>query len=198
METIQYNSKDYALANRRDQYLYDKVIQYLTPKENEMILEIGCGRGFLTRRIQSIAKETIGIDINPEAISNGVAFNLKVMDAVKLDFPDESFDKIYSCHTIEHVPDTKKLFREMERVLKPGGKVLLVYPFEIIRGIGAMGASWVIFKNPFYCRKIHLYKFNPREIKRIIQDSKLEHIESHFSLFKSPQYFTILKKNESS
>ena len=197
MERIMiYNSKYYALINSGDSYLLRKVIQYLDPQPTDKILEIGCGRGFFTKKIQSLSRLTIGIDINPEAIAKGVAANLKVMDATKLDFPSEFFDKIYSCHTIEHIPDLDRFFREIERVLKPGGRLLLVYPWELIRGMGAIGASLIIFKHPFCCRKIHLHKFNPKKIQAIAANYQFRHIESHFSLLTTPQYFTILEKNK--
>lgn len=189
-----YNSKRYALINKGDNHLFKKVVEYLKPQLKDRILEIGCGRGFLTRRMQALAKDTMGIDINPEAVSAGVVPSLRVMDATKLEFPSESFDKIYSCHTIEHIPNLGKLFQEIERVLKPGGKILLVYPWELIRGMGAIGSSIIIFKNPFFCRRIHLHKLNPKKIKEIIKNYKLKHIESHFSLFRTPQYFTLLRK----
>lgn len=189
-----YNSKRYALVNKGDNHLFKMVVKYLKPKPRDKILEIGCGRGFLTKKMQSLAKDTIGIDINPEAISFGVTSSLKVMDATKLGFPINSFDKIYSCHTIEHIPDLEKLFKEVERVLKPKGRALLVYPWELVRGIGAIGASTIIFKNPFLCRRIHLHKLNPKKIEKIISKFKLRCIESHFSLFKFPQYFTLLEK----
>lgn len=191
---MQYTSKQYALINKGDDRLFKKVVKYLNPQLDDKILEIGCGRGFFSKKMKSFSKSVIGIDVNPEAISHAVTSNIELMDATKMNFPRENFDKIYSCHTIEHISDTKKLFSEIERVLKPGGKVFLVYPCELIRGVGAIGASFVIFKNPFSCRKIHLHKFNPQKIKKITKNSRLEHIESHFSFFKTLQYFTVLRK----
>ena len=192
-----YDSKYYALVNRGDKYLLRKVIQYLDPQPTDKILEIGCGRGFFTKKIQSLTKLTIGIDINPKAIAKGVTDNLKVMDATHLNFPSEFFDKIYSCHTIEHIPDLNRFFQEIERVLKSGGRLLLVYPWELIRGMGAIGSSLIIFKHPFYCRKIHLHKLNPEKVQALAANCQFRHIESHFSFFTTPQYFTILEKIKS-
>ena len=52
-----------------------------------------------------------------------------------LPFADESFDKIYSFHVIEHIQNLGRVFAEIDRVLPPGGRVLLVYPAEPIRGL---------------------------------------------------------------
>jgi ubiquinone/menaquinone biosynthesis C-methylase UbiE len=192
---MKYKSKDYALANIKDDLLAKRVLEHLNPKSTDNILEIGCGRGFLTKKTQEICLSAIGIDVNPETINNGVAKNLKVMDATKLDFPSDSFDKVYSCHTIEHVPDLKGFFKEAERVLKPGGKMILVYPFEIIRGISAIGSSLVIFKHPFCCRKIHIHNLNPKKVRDILKETKLKHVESKFYLLKTPHFLTVLEKS---
>ena len=49
----------------------------------------------------------------------------KVMDANKLDFPDDSFDTVVSTEMLEHDPAPWLTFAEIRRVLKPGGKLLL-------------------------------------------------------------------------
>lgn len=191
---MDYTSRAYALMNKDDKRHVKEIQQFLDPRREDKILEIGCGRGFLTKRVQEITPHTYGVDVNPEAIANGVTENLSVMDAQNLEFEDSSFDKIYSYHTIEHVPDPEKTLREIERVLRPGGKALLVYPAEPIRGMFSIFSSLVIFKNPFRAREIHLHKFNPKNIQEIAEDLKLEHVESHFSPVSSPQYFTVLQK----
>jgi len=49
-------------------------------------------------------------------------------DAQNLPFADDSFDVVVSCETIEHLPDVKSAVREMHRVTRPGGKLLLTTP----------------------------------------------------------------------
>ena len=47
------------------------------------------------------------------------------MDALKMDFPDNSFDVVWGCESGEHMPDKKRYVQEMARVLKPGGKMVI-------------------------------------------------------------------------
>ena len=51
---------------------------------------------------------------------------LKEMDATQLKFPDNSFDVVVAAYLITVVPDPAAVMREMERVCKPGGEVILV------------------------------------------------------------------------
>jgi MPBQ/MSBQ methyltransferase len=48
-----------------------------------------------------------------------------VMDALRMDFPDNSFDYVWACESGEHMPDKLKYVEEMMRVLKPGGRVVV-------------------------------------------------------------------------
>lgn len=50
---------------------------------------------------------------------------LQVMDALKMDWPDESFDLVWACESGEHMPDKKLYIEEMTRVLKPGGTLVI-------------------------------------------------------------------------
>ena len=157
-------------------------------------MEIGCARGVVVKAVQDIAPETYGVDVSEESISHGITRNLAVMSAGNLQFENESFDKIYSFHTIEHVPHLEKALQEIERILKPEGKVLLVYPAEPIRGLFSIGASLVMFKHPFKTRQIHLHKINPKKIQKLIAGTELLHQESGFSIVKGPEFFTVLRK----
>lgn len=154
-----YQSKKYAFSRANDKVRFRKLFAYLDPRPAEKILDVGCNRGFYASKIQKISPYTYGIDINPVAIENGFARNLQVMDATSLDFPDESFDKVYSSHTIEHVPDPLRMLQEIERVLKPGGRLVLAYPAEPIRGLLAVPAAFVAYGNPFRARELHLHTF---------------------------------------
>lgn len=191
---MDYTSKLYAFLQPVDPTYAQRVQRYLNLQPQDKVLEIGCGRGYTTKKVQRIAPQTFGIDLNAKAVQNGVAENMRVMNAESLEFADNTFDKIYSFHTIEHIPNITKALGEMARVLKPGGSIMLVYPAEPIRGMFSMFAAAVLLKNPFRSREIHLHKLSPRIIQQLISGFPLEHAQSSFSLFWLPEFRTILRK----
>ena len=102
------------------------------------VLDVGCGFGgtsrYLAKALGSDSMVT-GITLSPKQVERGtqlaeeqgVASSTKfmVMDALKMDFPDNSFDIVWACESGEHMPDKKKYIEEMMRVLKPGGKFVM-------------------------------------------------------------------------
>lgn len=193
---MDYQSRKYALLNSDievDRHLR-RVRRFLAPKTNDRILEIGCGRGFLTREVQRIAPATIGTDLNAEAVANAVTGGLHVMDARALDFPDATFDKIYSFHAIEHIPNLAGAFAEMDRVLKPGGRVLLVYPAEPIRGLYVIPTAMILFGNPLRARDIHIHKLSPAALRPFLAGTSLWPVTNKLQLLLTPQFVTVLKK----
>ncbi len=193
---LRYDSEKYALLNtpiETDRHVA-RVIRYLDPRPDDRILEVGCGRGFLTRRVQLLAPHTSGIDINPQCIVHAVAPRLRVMDAVDLTYDDEQFDKVYSFHAIEHIEHATQALQEMLRVLVPGGRALIVYPAEPIRGLYAMPGAWLGFGNPFKARQLHVHRFTPRRLGAMAERAGLLHVSSAFSLFITPQFLTLLAR----
>ena len=193
---ITYDSENYALLNRPIETGRHarRILRYLRPRHEERLLEVGCGRGWLTQRMQELCPATYGIDVNPKSIAHGVTGNLTTMDALDLRYDDEQFDHVYSFHAIEHIQDAAGALREMSRVLLPGGRILLVYPAEPIRGLYAMPGAWIGFGNPFLARALHVHKFTPARIRRIAEPLGLRHVESALDLFITPQFMTVLEK----
>jgi len=143
---------------------------------------------------RDLAPSTRGVDLNPEAIANGVTHGLSVMDAQSLAFEDESFDKLYSFHCIEHIPDLPRAFREMDRVLKPGGRTLLVYPAEPIRGLYVVPTAIILFGNALRAREIHLHQLWPTKIERMLDGTSLHITATALDLLLTPQFVTVLEK----
>jgi len=94
------------------------------------VLEIGVGMGADHLELaKSRPRGLAGIDLTKRAIAftearlkyAGLQSDLRVADAESLPFPDASFDLVYSWGVIHHSPDTPACFREVARVLKPGG-----------------------------------------------------------------------------
>jgi SAM-dependent methyltransferase len=196
--SIAYKSERYALLNtpvETDRHVM-RVMRHLAPSEADRILEVGCGRGFVTARVQRLSPRTEGVDVNPEAVRHGVAANLRAMSATRLDFPDASFDKVYSFHTIEHVPDLPAALREMARVLRPGGRLMLVYPAEPVRGLYAVPAAVALFGNPLRAREMHLHRLTPARVLAAVDavELPLAHVASKLELWLTPQFVTVLAK----
>jgi ubiquinone/menaquinone biosynthesis C-methylase UbiE len=162
----------------------------LMPIAKERILEIGCNVGDDVKYFQEYA-DIYGIDSNKDAIINKVTKNILLRDAVNSDFPDESFDKIYSSHAIEHIQDKYKLFGEMDRILKPVGKLILIYPFELFRGMATIRVALQVKIAP---HRIHLHIYYPRKIEKIIKQTRLIHLYSKFFFARTPQWLTVLTK----
>lgn len=100
------------------------------------VLEIGVGLGADHQRFAEAGCDLFGIDLTERAVAHTqqrlAAFSLSsrvaVGDAERLDFPDESFDVVYSWGVLHHSPDTARAMSEVLRVLKRGGTArLMIY-----------------------------------------------------------------------
>lgn len=97
------------------------------------ILDVACGTG-LNFPLFAPGSDITAIDFSPgmleiarqNASQLGLNVNLAVMDAQKLDFADESFDTVVSTLSTCTFPDPIAALREMRRVCRPGGEILLL------------------------------------------------------------------------
>lgn len=172
----------------------EKLKQELQLKHSDIVLDIGCDKGDLVSFLQPFCRKIIGIDVNEGAVKNSQVTDLKFMDARETNFPENFFTKIVSCYTIEHIPNLQKLFEEIDSILKPGGLVVLYYPWELFRGMGTMRNAWIFYRNPFKGYKIHLNKLNHNKIKHLIKGTNLKIFKKKFYFDAQPAYITILIK----
>ncbi|MGI8679451.1 MAG: class I SAM-dependent methyltransferase [Jatrophihabitans sp.] len=95
-------------------------------------LELGCGTGFFTLNLKlaGVIEEGHVTDLSPGMVevaqrnARGLGFEVagKVADAEALPYPDDSFDIVIGHAVLHHIPDLDLAFREIMRVLKPGGR----------------------------------------------------------------------------
>jgi SAM-dependent methyltransferase len=95
--------------------------------ERDSVLDFGCGGGFTLKNIRCLRRA--GVEINPLAQAAAVANGLECFGDLA-DLPPDTFDVVFSNHSLEHVPNPILALTEMHRVLKPGGKLLLVLPID--------------------------------------------------------------------
>jgi ubiquinone/menaquinone biosynthesis C-methylase UbiE len=194
--TLSYDSQPYVLKRqpREIDRHFRRIVRFLGPRPGDRLLEVGCGRGFLTRRVRELCPATVGVDLAPQAIAHAVVEGLQVMDATALEFDDARFDKVYSFHAIEHIPQADRALAEIRRVLVPGGRALLVYPAEPIRGLYAIPGAWQGYGNPFKARELHVHKFTPRKLRELAARCGLAHVESALHFLLVPQFLTVLER----
>ncbi len=174
--------------------LYNCAIKNLKPCPCDSILEIGCDQGVFIRHLKPLCKRAVGIDLNAKAIEKCTDQEAFCMDAASMEFEDKEFDKIISMHTIEHIPNLKNALSEMSRVLKNMGIIVLIYPYELIRGLTAIPSAVFVHKNPMMARKMHIHKLNHEKISSLIHGTGLSMLKSELILTPMPVYVSILKK----
>jgi len=117
------------------------ILEAVSPKKGEKILEVGCGMGPLLFHIGKSGAKCFGADYSMESLKTGKKIFRKIgrqnaesffacSDAIKLPFKSGSFDKILNADFLEHIYPQEKnaVTREMERVLKPKGSIVSYTP----------------------------------------------------------------------
>ena len=114
-----------------------RVIGDLHIPRGARVLEVGAGTGTSFPAYPRHC-QVIGIDLAPDMLAraqgkireNGWS-HLKVMkmDALQLEFPDDSFDYVMAFHVVTVVPDPVRMVEEAKRVCRPGGRIVIVNHF---------------------------------------------------------------------
>ncbi|MFQ5456382.1 MAG: class I SAM-dependent methyltransferase [Nitrospirota bacterium] len=147
----------------------DQIIHGLQITEKDLVLDIGCCTGIA----QQYIKDKTGCRIVPldfpliglKMFYNPIRVNA---DAHHLPFKDTTFDKIYTLHTIGHVYSPSYVLKEIQRVLKPMGKLGLVTP-----------NSWYVYAmRPLNILRIIRYNPDPTRIRCYSANSLKREIES--------------------
>lgn len=112
--------------------------KYITP--DDQVLDFGCGPGTFAIRMAGYCKSVVGVDITKEFITEAIqafaALGLKNASAIHvapyaLPFRSASFDAVLMVDVIHHLDDIPSSLKEVLRVLKPGGKILVFEPNKL-------------------------------------------------------------------
>lgn len=131
----QHHSQDDDVTASWHVFVQEKLQRQDVDKKN--ILEIGCGRGGFSNYLANLPrspKKVFACDFSNSALEIAQKkypheiISWQKENIMSLSFRDELFDTAISCETIEHITNPKKAIRELYRVIKPGGKLLLTCP----------------------------------------------------------------------
>jgi len=113
----------------------DALIRALKPKTSEVALDVATGTGFTAVALAGRVGQVTGIDVTDEMLTQAgrlarekgltnVRFELG--DALKIGYPNSSFDIVTTRRATHHFHDVPKFLREARRVLRPGGRLGIV------------------------------------------------------------------------
>ena len=112
---------------------YGDVLDQLQLAPGLRLLDVGCGSGGYHPQLAQRGVSAVALDYSAgmvrtcqqQASERGLPVQMVRADSQQLPFVDASFDRVMANHMLYHVPDILAALREMRRVLKPGGRVVL-------------------------------------------------------------------------
>lgn len=173
------NTGDMALKRRAR-----RLIEKLDLRPGEKILDAGCGDGFYLHLLSNLGKfELVGLDSEPRALKSATK-NLKGRrvkliegNILKMPFKNNSFDKIVCSEVLEHLQDDLTSLKELKRVLRPGGVLMITVPNHNYPFLWDP-INWVLekvfkthIKSGFWAGiwNQHLRLYYPEEIRKLIK-----------------------------
>lgn len=177
---------DYQEGSNKDNFyfkgkkeLISIILNKLKLKKKNKILTIGCGTGEELEVLKEFGDIYV-IDINKEVlklIPSKLYKKKFVMDATSLKFKDNTFDLIVALDTLEHIKDDKKVIKEIERVLKPKGHIIITVPgFKLLYG-------------PHDIALGHIRRYKLSEVKELFNNFKIVELGFWNSLMFLPIFF---------
>jgi SAM-dependent methyltransferase len=120
------------------------------------VLDIACGEGYGSAALlRGGAASLVGVDVSLEACEHATrkyGIDARVGDASRIPLPDQSVEVVVSFETIEHISDQCLFIDECQRVLSPGGILVLSTPNRDVY-------RETVPDNPFHCSEIDEHEF---------------------------------------
>lgn len=114
--------------------LAEKVLDRVGISPRSRVIDVGAGSGALALAAAARGADVTAVDVSPRMLQRldahadreGLAIRTSSMDAIRLDFDDDTFDLAASQNGVSVLPDADPALAEMARVTRPGGRVLVV------------------------------------------------------------------------
>ncbi len=125
--------RDSELGRLTDCIEEDLIVGLVGPVRGTKVLDVGCGDAVLSVRLAAAGAEVTGVDTDPRMLAaareradnSGEAVAFVEGNILSLPFPDTSFDTVVAVAVLCFVEDIERAVREMARVLRPGGRLVL-------------------------------------------------------------------------
>lgn len=195
-----WNAEKYSQGASFVSKLAFSLIDILDVKEDEKILDLGCGEGTLAKEMQNKGAKVVGVDLSENMVTkakkNGVeAF---VMGVTDLQFEDETFDKIFSNAVLHWVKDLDTSASEISRVLKKDGKFVAEFGgfgninslCQAMQEVFSTNSDFGEFNNPWNFVSDEAYRnilinngFKIKSIQLIPRPTKINDVKEWLDIF---------------
>lgn len=138
----------------------------------DALLDVGCAYGFSVDEARKRGWSASGVEISraaSEYARNTLHLDVSQGDLTNIRFADQRFSVVTLWETFEHVPDPKGTLREIHRILKAHGWVILSLPDVSSPMARLMRRQWTEYKAPE-----HFYYFSKRALRRMLDEVGFE------------------------
>jgi 2-polyprenyl-3-methyl-5-hydroxy-6-metoxy-1,4-benzoquinol methylase len=177
-----YESEDYISHTDNKRSLFEKLYHFiksialknklnlinsLQPNKGR-ILDIGAGTGDFLSVAKNDGWQTIGVEPSERAKSTAINKGISFVEQTS-ELENHSFDMISMWHVLEHVPDLDKQIKELKRLLKPTGTLIIAVPNFKSFDAKHYGKFWAAYDVP-----IHFWHFSKTAIKLLFEKEEMK------------------------
>ena len=181
-----YESEDYISHTDGKRTLFEKVYQFvkgfalkkkvnlineLQPNKG-ILLDIGAGTGDFLAEAKRDGWQTVGVEPNEKARNSAMLKKVNFVDS-SIELENNSVDIITMWHVLEHVPDIQAQIKELKRLIKPNGAIVIAVPNFNSYDAKHYKDFWAAYDVPR-----HLWHFSRQSIKVLFEREKLQLIKT--------------------
>jgi len=148
--------------------LCNYLFQRFNMKKGDKLLDAGCGRGDFIKEFRNLGLEVFGIDQERGDSEILKQIEVKLIDIENNPFPfsDGIFDFVFSKSVIEHLWNPENFMSENYRILKPGGRIIIMTP------------DWRSQRHIFYDDFTHVHPYTQLSLKDMLKIYNFQDVES--------------------
>jgi SAM-dependent methyltransferase len=151
------------------------------------LLEVGCAGGAFLDAARAAGYDVTGVEFSSEAARfarDRFGLDVRTGTLVEMDFSADCFDIVYAGDVIEHLPDPLRTVKEMKRILKPGGILVLVCPTQTNTIYSRLGFALFTLlgkRAEVHLPPYHLFEYRPHSLRKLLEHSGFTLVQSRGS-----------------